>query len=157
MLRRLPLLAALTLLASLPLAASAQADPGNGAQFIETPFSCQEYPIGTVCFAERQVYNITLTPSGTYMVAETYEIQTTYSTASCERSESEKGNQHYMVTSEFELQQSVFNERGQFSFDCGQGSVACTYHLQDVVANFEVRHVHTEFSCEAGEPAAASP
>jgi hypothetical protein len=157
MLRRLPLLAALTLLASLPLAASALADPGNGAQFIETPFSCQEYPIGTVCSAVRIVINTTQTASGNYIVAETYDIQTTYSTPSCERSESEKGNIHYMLTSaEFELEQSVFNERGQFSYDCGDRSAACTYHLQDVLANGEVRHVRTEFNCEVGEPAAAS-
>jgi hypothetical protein len=156
MLRRLPLLAALTLLASLPLAASAPADPGNGAQIIETPFSCQEYPIGTVCFAERSVYNITLTGSGSYIVAEMYDIQTTYSTLSCERSESEKGNQHYMLTSA-ELQQSVFNERGQFSFDCGEGSVACTYHLLDVWANGEVRQERTDINCErAEEPAVVS-
>jgi hypothetical protein len=89
-----------------------------GAQVVETPFSCQEYPIGTVCFVERSVFNITRTASGNYIVAEAYEIETTYSTPSCERSESEKGNLHYLLTSG-DLQQSVFNERGQFAFDCG--------------------------------------
>jgi hypothetical protein len=156
MLRRLPLLAALTLLASLPLAASAPADPGNGAQVVETPFSCQEYPIGTVCFAERSVFNTTATASVNYISAQAYDIQTTYSTPQCERSESKRGNLHYLLTSA-ELQQSVFNERGQFSFDCGEGSVACTYHLLDVWANGEVRQERTDINCErAGEPAAAS-
>ena len=155
MLRRLPLLAALSLLASLPLAASALADAGDGAQVVKTPFSCQEFPIGTVCFVERSVFNVTATASGNYIVMQAYDIQTTLSSSSCERSESMRGNLHYLLTSA-ELQQSVFNERGQFSFDCGDQSAACTYHLQDVVTNGEVRHFRTDFNCETGEPAAAS-
>ena len=152
---RLPVLAALMLLASLPLAASALADAGGGAQVVETPFSCQEFPIGTVCFGERSVFNVTATPSGNSIVMQAYDIQTTLSSSSCERSESMRGNLHYLLTSA-ELQQSVFNERGQFSFDCGDQSAVCSYHLQDVVANGEVRHFRTELNCETGETAAAS-
>jgi hypothetical protein len=155
MLRRLPLLAALILLASLSVAASAPADPGNGAQVVETPFSCQEYPIGTVCFGERSVFNTTLTASGNYISGQAYDIQMTFSTPQCERSESKRGNLHYLLTSA-ELQQSVFNERGQFSFDCGEGSVTCTHHLLDVWGNGEVRQELTDIDCErAGETAAA--
>ena len=158
MLRRPRLLAALALLAGLALPASASADLGNGAQVIDTPFTCQEYPIGTVCIAERAVMRWTLTPSGNYIVGNTWEIQTTYSTPSCERSESRRGNNQYMLTSG-ELQQSVFNQRGEFSYQCVDEprSASCTYRTQDVWANGEVRHEITDMNCEsAEEPAAAS-
>lgn len=157
MLRRPRLLAALALLAGLALPASAPADPGNGAQVIDTPFTCQEYPIGTVCIAERAVMRWTLTPSGNYIVGNTWDIQTTYSTPSCERSESRRGNTQYMLTSG-ELQQSVFNQRGEFSYQCVDEprSASCTYRMQDIWTNGEVRHEITDMNCEPAEELAAA-
>jgi hypothetical protein len=156
MLRRLPLLAALTLVTGLSSEAPAVADPGGGAQVVETPFSCQEYPIGTVCAGERSVFNVTETPSGRFISSQQFEIQTTLSTPQCQRSDTRRGNQHYMLTSG-ELQQSVFNERWQFSFDCGEGEVSCSDHFLDVWANGEVRHEIVDIDCEvSGEAAAAT-
>jgi hypothetical protein len=155
MLRRLPLLAALTLVTGLSSAAPAVADPGEGAQVVETPFSCQEYPIGTVCAGERSIFNVTETPSGRFISSQQFEIQTTLSTPQCQRSDTRRGNQHYMLTSG-ELQQSVFNERWEFSFDCGEGEVRCIDHFLDVWANGEVRHEIADIDCEVSGEAAAT-
>src|SRR3954469_21300592 len=84
-LRRLPLLAALTLVTGLSSEAPAVADPGGGAQVVETPFSCQEYPIGTVCAGERSVFNVTETSSGRFISSQQFEIQTTLTTPQCQR------------------------------------------------------------------------
>jgi hypothetical protein len=155
MLRRLPLLAALTMVAGLSSGAPAVANPGEGAQVVETPFSCREYPIGTVCAGERSVFNVTETASGTFISSQQFEIQTTLTTPQCQRSDSRRGNQHYMLTSG-ELLQSVFNERWEFSFDCGEGEVTCIDHFLDVWANGEVRHEIADIDCEVSQQAAAA-
>ncbi len=65
-LRRLLLATTLTLLASLAVAGSVAATPGNGAQVFDES-GCQAVDSGTICFDIRAVGKVTETPRGNFL------------------------------------------------------------------------------------------
>ncbi|MDQ3356332.1 MAG: hypothetical protein M3502_06400 [Actinomycetota bacterium] len=140
-LRRLLLATTLTLLASLAVAGSVAATPGNGAQVFDES-GCLAVDSGTICFDIRTVQKVTETPSGNFLYRGRGESSYSFTGAGrlegCSSSTSDESNYHYLVRDGVS-QVAGDRYREELSVDCLGQTGTCTFSYQAHFANGEVQ------------------
>ena len=149
-LHRLLLAAALTLVASLAVASSASAAPGNGADVVRQN-ECFNYPgFGTYCSDEKYVENSTETPSGnfSYHVNGKFAAKTTGegNLQGCNGSGSNKDNYHQLFK-DGELHVQGTHATGESSYECFGTRYDCTSSFDLHYANGELQFNRSKFNC----------
>ena len=153
-LRRLLLAPSLTLLASLVLAGTASAAPGDGAQVVNES-DCHTFEFGTVCVKNRGVFNETLTPSGNFSVHQhgywSLEFTGSGPLEGCRSSDSDKYNFHYLVKPGDVLEEGPHEEGSrshhEISFECFGQTYRCAHTVHFHIANGKVQFSRFEENC----------
>ena len=149
-LHRLLLAAALTLVASLAVASSASAAPGNGADVVRQN-ECFNYPgVGTFCIDAKYVENSTETPSGNFSFLLNGEFASTFTgegpLQGCNSSTSSNLYFH-SLSKDGELHEVGSHRTGEFSFDCFGTSQHCTFSYDLHRANGQLQFNRPKFNC----------
>jgi len=146
---RLLLVAALTLVASLAVASSASAAPGNGADVVRQNECFTEFYYGTFCFDAKYVENSTETPSGNLSYHANGKSAFTFTgegvRQGCNSSHSSKLNYHYLLKDGFR-HESGSHQTGEFSVDCGY-QADCTFSYDAHYANGQLQFERPKFNC----------
>ncbi len=149
-LHRLLLAAALTLVASLAVASSASAAPGNGADVVRQSecFNDPDYDYGTFCIDAKYVQNSTETPSGNFSYHANGESALKFTgegdLQGCNDSSSSKFNYHFLVKDGV-LHELGNHVTGEFSQDCT--SQHCTYSYDIHKANGQLQFNRPKVNC----------
>jgi len=144
-LHRLLLAAALTLVASLAVASSASAAPGNGADVVRQNECFNEPGLYTVCIDEHNVQNSTETPSGNFSYSGNGKVGAEGDFEGCNVSSSAKFNYHYLFK-DGELHEVGTHQTGEY-FDCSGTSQHCTFSYDLHYANGQVQFSRPDSNC----------
>jgi len=151
-LHRLLLAAALTLVASLAVASSASAAPGNGADVVRQN-ECFNDRGGTFCIDAKYVQNETQTPSGNVSYHANGELARTFTgegrLQGCNSSNSQKFNYHFLAK-DGEWHEFGSHQTTEYSFDCfGDGYPAedCTFSDDVHYANGRLQFDRPKINC----------
>jgi hypothetical protein len=149
-LHRLLLAAALTLVASLAVASSASAAPGNGADVVRQN-ECSSYPgFGTYCIDAKYVQKSTETPSGNLSFFANGESALKFTGEGyfqgCKGSSSDEFNYHYLFKDGVG-HESGSHVTGEFSVDCFGYQYDCTYSYDIHYANGRLQFFRPEINC----------
>jgi len=148
-LHRLLLVAALTLVASLAVASSASAAPGNGADVVRQNECFNEPGFGTLCIDAQYVQNSTETPSGNvsfHALGKSTLTVTGEGDQGCHLSDSNKFNYHSLYKDGV-LHEEGDHVTGEFSSDCFGHQSDCTYSYDLHYANGRLQFLRPEFNC----------
>jgi len=154
-LHRLVLAAALTLVASLAVASSASAAPGNGADVVRQNECYNDPGSGTFCIDAKYVQNSTETPSGNFSYHANGETADKFTgegdLQGCNGSSSSKFNYHYLFKNG-ELHEQGSHQTGTFFIDCFNTQYDCTYNYDIHYANGQLQFDRgPEFNCKRRE------
>ncbi len=148
-LHRLLLAAALTLVASLAVASSASAAPGNGADVVRQN-ECFNDRGGTFCIDAKYVQNETQTPSGNVSYHANGELARTFTGEGpfqeCNTSSSDKFNYHFLAK-DGELHEVGSHQTAEFSGDCFGTQYDCTLSYDLHYANGQLQFYRPDFNC----------
>ena len=149
-LHRLLLVAALTLVASLAVASSASAAPGNGADVVRQNECSNEPGFGTLCIDAKYVQNLTKTPSGNFSYHANGETAFKFTgegdLQGCNSSNSSKLNYHSLFK-DGALHELGSRHTGEFSSDCFGTQSDCTFSYVLHYANGQLQFSRPKFNC----------